>query len=191
MSSASLGSERFDARYRAEPDPWRYETSDYERRKYDRTLREVPEAIGRALEIGCSIGVFTEMLSGCCREVVAIDFSSVAVKRARERTRDLPGVTVERADLREGLPGGTFELIVCSEVLYYLGPADVRASLERIEAALEPGGRLLSANWRGADPEAPLDAEEVEELIDARAALGRVVAERHSGYLFGAWKRSA
>ena len=191
MSAASLGSERFDARYRAEPDPWGYETSDYERRKYERTLLEVPEATGRALEIGCSIGVFTEMLSGCCREVVAIDFSPVAVERSRERTRDLHGVVVERADLREGLPGGTFELIVCSEVLYYLGPADVRASLERIEAALAPGGRLLSVNWRGGDPEAPLEAEQVEELIDARPGLGRMVAERHPGYLLGVWERMA
>ena len=65
------------------------------------------------------------------------------------------------------------------------------ASLERIESALEPGGRLLSANWSGEDPAAPLVAEEVEELIDARAGLERVVAERHLGYLLGAWVRVA
>ena len=94
MSAASLGSERFDSRYRAEPDPWRYETSDYEREKYERTLLEVPEVAVRALEIGCSIGVFTEMLATRCREVVAIDFSATALERARQRTLGLRGVTV-------------------------------------------------------------------------------------------------
>lgn len=191
MSGASLCSERFESRYRLESDPWAYETSDYEREKYERTLHEVPAGTGRALELGCSIGVFTEMLAMRCREVVGIDFSAAAVERARERTLHRRGVTVERRDIRTGLPSGPFDVIVCSEVLYYLSADDARACLERIHAALAPGGRLLSANWRGADPDAPLDADAVEELIAAPGDFERVVAERHPGYLLGVWERGS
>ena len=47
----------------ARPDPWNYGGA-YERRKYRHTLELMPdEPVGRALEIGCAEGMFTELLA--------------------------------------------------------------------------------------------------------------------------------
>ena len=52
--------EYFDRMYAESDDPWRFETSEYERRKYAATLAALPRArYENALEIGCSIGVLT------------------------------------------------------------------------------------------------------------------------------------
>jgi hypothetical protein len=58
----------FDTLYAADPDPWRFATSAYERDKYAASLAALPDpAYGSVLEIGCSIGVFTRQLAGRSR----------------------------------------------------------------------------------------------------------------------------
>jgi hypothetical protein len=44
-------------------------------------------------------------------------------------------------------------------VLYYLSPADLDATVDRLADALVPGGDVLVAHWRGWPAEAPQDAE--------------------------------
>ena len=54
----------FEARYRLDPDPWGYATSEYERDKYEATLAACGEGpFADALELGASIGVFTQLLA--------------------------------------------------------------------------------------------------------------------------------
>ena len=94
----------FERRYRLDPDPWSYETSDYERVKYQRTLAACgPGPFSTAIELGCSIGVFTALLAPRCRRVVAIDGSATAIARAQMRLTDQPQVELEigRASCRE------------------------------------------------------------------------------------------
>lgn len=192
MSGGGLA-ERFERAYAADPDPWRYETSDYERRKYAATLAAVPEGtIDRALELGCSIGVFTSRLQPRCRELVATDLSARAVRAARERLRRLgraEGVLIERRDLREGLPPGRFDLIVCSEILYYWRPDEALSCLRRIERALVPGGSFVAVHWRGVDPTAPSDGEAVHRLLSARTGLAHLDSRHDPSYLLDRWER--
>jgi Nodulation protein S (NodS) len=57
----------FEARYRADPDPWGYTGSDYERSKYAATLAACGDGpFAHALELGGSIGVFSALLAPCC-----------------------------------------------------------------------------------------------------------------------------
>ena len=77
----------FDDLYLRDPDPWDFATSDYERDKYADSLAALGDRrFGRALEAGCSIGVFTQALARVARELVAVDVSAAAVAAARERT---------------------------------------------------------------------------------------------------------
>ena len=104
-------SDRFAGFYRADADPWSYETSSYEADKYRATLAALPDRpIRRALEMGCSIGVFTEMLAERCGELVAADFSAFAVKQTRKRLAGRRSVQIERRDLRDSIPSGPFDL---------------------------------------------------------------------------------
>lgn len=194
MSAVPPLAEDFERRYRANPDPWGYETSAYERTKYLRTLAALPPPpIAAALELGCSNGAFTELLADRCTSVLAVDFSPEAVRLARSRTAGLGGVRVAEHDLRRGLPAGRFDLIVCAEVLYYLRRDEVLEFCAAAATGLRPGGSLLAVHWRGDDPAAPLDGEAVHRLLADRlmGRLDHTHAERHPGYLLDRWKLSS
>lgn len=169
----------FDALYARESDPWDFETSPYERAKYDATI----EALGgrrfaSALEIGCSIGVLTERLAARCDRLLAVDAAEAAADAARERLADEEHVTVERRELPETFPPGPFDLVVCSEVLYYLDAPAFEAMLDAI--ARELTGCLLAVHWRPATERYPLRGDEVHERLTARfgaSALARRTPE--------------
>lgn len=127
-------------------DPWDY-TSPYEVTKYEQTLELVPERAGRALELGCAEGHFTERLATRVGRLVAADISEVALERARERCRDRRNVEFVRLDLsRDALPD-RLDVLVCSEVLYYLASREeLERVASRLASALRPGGRLVTAH---------------------------------------------
>lgn len=181
---------RFEGIYAGSEDPWSYETSEYEAAKYSSTLAALPpRRIRSALEMGCSIGVFTAMLAEHCDRLLAADFSPLAVERARRRLASRGNVTLEQRDLRESLPPGPFDLVVCSEILYYWRRADVEATLDEIEQRLDGDGALIAVNWRGHDPDAPLRSCDVEAILDSRPALHRAHSEIAEGYQLGRWER--
>lgn len=170
--SERLDREYFEALYAASPDPWNFETSDYEREKYARTLGVLgAKRFRRALEAGASIGVFTRMLADTCDELLAVDVSEKAVAAARERLGGLDHVRVERRTLPEEMPEGPFDLIVASEVLYYFPRDEMLAMLDGFERVLAPGGALLAVHWRRETQTYPLQGDEVHELLAAHTDL--------------------
>jgi predicted TPR repeat methyltransferase len=176
-----LGREYFEELYAHSDDPWNFETSEYERKKYERTL----EALGgrrfrRALEAGASIGVFTEMLADRCDELLAVDVSERAVAEARRRLSGREHVRVERRTLPEEMPQGPFDLIVASEVLYYFTREEMLAALEAFERGLAPGGALLAVHWRRETRTYPLQGDEVHQLLREHTRLQntKTVAEQ-------------
>lgn len=129
-------------------DPWGYEQSAYERAKYERTLELLAGVhANRVLEAGCSEGVFTEMLlsRGVASAVVGVDVNSVALARARERCARYPGASFVQTNLSVDAPAGPFDLILCAEVLYYLGGRASDAAALLCER-LAPGGLLMTVN---------------------------------------------
>ena len=162
----------FEELYAGSGDPWNFETSDYEREKYRRTLGALGDRrFRRALEAGASIGVFTQMLAGRCDELLAVDVSERAVAAAGERLRGLEHVRVERRTLPEEMPAGPFDLIVASEVLYYFPRGEMLAMLDGFEGVLAPGGTLLAVHWRRETRTYPLQGDEVHELLAANTSL--------------------
>lgn len=182
----------FEALYRSDPDPWQYETSSYERDKYAATL----EACGagphrRALELGGSIGVFTALLAPSCIHLVSIDGSETAVGHARHRLSDLPCVDLRVGDIPEAMEHlGTFDLIVASEVLYYLDGKALNGTLAQIEASLRPGGRLVAVHWAKHGPERPFTAEEVHDRLRACRGLTAHHDDHSPSYLLDVFTRS-
>jgi predicted TPR repeat methyltransferase len=170
--SERLDREYFEELYAASPDPWNFETSDYEREKYAHTLGALGgRRFRRALEAGASIGVFTRMLADTCDELLAVDVSEKAVAAARERLEGLDHVRVERRTLPEEMPGGPFDLIVASEVLYYFPREEMLAMLDGFERVLAPGGALLAVHWRRETRTYPLQGDEVHALLPAHTGL--------------------
>ncbi|BDZ50045.1 hypothetical protein GCM10025867_22860 [Frondihabitans sucicola] len=131
----------FDARHAARDDPWGLASRWYEIRKRRILLAALPdEALGHVLEIGSSVGITTQDLAARAESVLALDVSGEAVRRARARLQGLSNVRVEQADATLGLPGGDYDLVVLSEVGYYLSPSELGAVLDDVEASLSSRG---------------------------------------------------
>ena len=136
------------------PDPYGLAASPYEQAKYDLVI-EVLDQLGtvkgrsRVLEVGAGEGLLTARLADYAGELVAVDISETAVARARDALAGRANVVVERRTTPFDMPEGKFDLIVCSDVLYYWEPRIYRLGLDRLLARLRPGGRLLMLHYRG------------------------------------------
>jgi len=187
MSGVSI--DHFEALYGRDPDPWAYGSSDSEQAKYRRTLAALPDRIGRGLELGSSIGVFTSMLAPRCDSLVALDWSPTALAHARERNSHLKNVEHVRAVLPGGMPAGPFDAIVCSEILYYWDPVDVVHGADRIERALAPEGTLVAVHWREPDPRRPLTGGEAHAILRDCLGLEHIGSRPAPEYEFDVWRR--
>ncbi|HEX7761885.1 MAG TPA: SAM-dependent methyltransferase, partial [Caulobacteraceae bacterium] len=130
-----------------EEDPWNY-TNRYESLKYEQTLALLPDQpFDNAMEVACAEGHFTRMLAPKVERLLAVDISRKALERAVARCAGLDHVSFKPFDLvSDPFPTG-LDLLVCSEVLYYLGDEKRLAAVaQRMAAALAPGGVLISAH---------------------------------------------
>ncbi len=160
----SLTPEYFDGVYRANADPWNFASSPYEAAKYCATLEALPrERYTNAFEAGCSIGVLTAQLAPRCERLLCIDLSEAALAQARERCAALPQVRFERRMLPGEFPmaDGPFDLIVVSEVGYYLAMPDLLRLREQCATRLATGGHLLLVHWTPVVHDYPLTGDEV------------------------------
>jgi SAM-dependent methyltransferase len=162
----SLPSSYFDALYQADPDPWKFETSEYEANKYAATIAALPKSrYHSALEIGGSIGVLTEKLADRCESLLSIDVSKLAQDQAIQRCQRLSQVKFEIMRVPEQFPDQTFDLILVSEVGYYWSWEDLKQSQQHILQSLEPGGHLLLVHWTLYAKDYPLSGDEVHEAF--------------------------
>jgi SAM-dependent methyltransferase len=140
--SASFAARRrfeFEKLYAQDGDPWDYASRPYEQKKYRDTLEVLLancHATASALEVGCSIGVFTRMMAPLFGNILAIDLSSEAVRVAASNVAGAGNVEVQRVDfLSLDAKGRTFDVIFFAEVLYYLSDEeapDVCSALHKL-----------------------------------------------------------
>lgn len=158
--------------YAGAEDPWGFDERWYEQRKYALTLAALPRARYRhAFEPGCSIGALTERLAERCDRVLACDLVPAAVERAARRLAGVPGVSVRQWDARTPWPDAGFDLVVVSEVLYYLAEDDARAFCRRLIDHLADDGQVVAVHWRR--PAAPhrLDGDTADNLLRETTGL--------------------
>jgi cyclopropane fatty-acyl-phospholipid synthase-like methyltransferase len=171
----TLRPEYFDALYTADPDPWKFAASPYERGKYEITLDAMPKPRYRsALEVGCSIGVLTRSLASRCDTLIAIDAAQAPLLEARRTCADLPGVRFEHMFVPDQWPDGAFELILLSEVVYYLSRDDVGRLAAKVTNSLAKGGSVILVHWTG-PTDYPLSGDEAATLFIERIGPACVV----------------
>lgn len=178
--ASSLPASYFDDIYGRDDDPWRFRTSAYERAKYDATLAALPRPrYVRALEVGCSIGVLTRDLAPRCASLLAVDASEKPLAAARALLADAPHVSFAPMRAPDDWPpeGEPFDLILLSEVVYYLDRADVWRLAARVGGSLAPNGDCLLVHWTG-DTDYPLSGDEAAECFLEAAAPFASVSRR-------------
>lgn len=165
----SLPAAFFDRMYAGGRDPWEFDTRFYERRKREIVLASLPhERYRRAFEPGCATGALTALLAPRCDQLLALEVNAWARARARERLAGSPGVTVQAGALPGHWPAGPLDLVVLSEVLYYLDPAALELTLGALAGALAPGGTVLAVHWRHPVADYPQSGDAVHAALAAR-----------------------
>lgn len=157
----------FDELYAKDVDPWRLATTDYELRKYAATVAALPGRVRRGFEPGCSIGVLTELLAPRCEELLAWDLSAGAVRTARTRVAAHVHVRVDVGRVPAQWPQGPLDLVVLSELLYYLSDEERSRTVDLALSSLGTGGHLLAVHWRHPFAEAPTDGDAVHDALQA------------------------
>jgi SAM-dependent methyltransferase len=171
MSAPSRDAAYFEAIYEADPDPWRFRTSAYEAEKYSETVAAIADRRYRsALEVGCSIGVLSGRIAPLCDAFLGLDIVEAPLIEARARCQDLPQARFERMAVPGDWPAGQFDLILLSEVLYFLGPEDIAETAAHARRSLLPGGRVLLVNWIG-EPDPPQPGDKAAEAFMGAAGL--------------------
>lgn len=134
----------FEALFRSDVDPWDYAASPFEAYKRGVLLRACGAGIrGRGLELACANGETTRHLARRCLDLIAVDASPTAVKEARKRLEGHQRVHVGEALLPRDFPRGRFDLIVVSELLYYLRRGDADRLVALLARSVSPGGRIV------------------------------------------------
>lgn len=167
-TSKSHPASHFEALYSGRSDPYDLTTRWYEQRKYQLTLAALTQPTYRnALEIDCGEGLFTDQLAPRCAALSAIDASPTATQRARTRLGPRPGLSISDVVVPGDWPEGHFDLIVLSEVGYYLGEDDLSTLAARIADCAPSPTELVAVHWRHRSPTLTSDGDTVHQKLGA------------------------
>jgi hypothetical protein len=186
----SVADSYFDELFQASDDPWAFKQRWYERRKRALTLAALPrERYSAIFEPGCANGELSADLATRCDHLLACDTCLPAVELARQRLSAFDHAQVIQARLPQQWPDQRFDLIVLSELGYYLDEADLHLWIDRALASLTDGGQLLACHWRPAIEGCPLDAERVHAILQARLQMPRLFSHHEPDFLLDIWSR--
>lgn len=188
----SLDANYFKQVYDANEDPWNFETSEYEAEKYKATLAALPRKnYENALEIGCSIGVLSKLLSERCGHLLSTDVSEKALEKAKERCRDLKNITFQKLSFPDEMPKENFDLIMISEVAYYLSPKDWEMATEKLYKIMKYEGHLVLVHWLPEVHDYPQTGDQVHDSFAElmKDQLKNVFKSRAENYRIDVWEK--
>lgn len=151
-----VGLDHLRGLYAETSDPWGFADSPYEQSKFAATRAALAQSGYRsAFELGCGNGELARHLSDICARYTGMDAVATALRAARMR---VPEARFIQGFYPGPLPEGDFDLIILSEVLYFLDPEGL-AKLAGDITARWPGAEVLCVTWLG-DTGNPLQGTE-------------------------------
>jgi 16S rRNA A1518/A1519 N6-dimethyltransferase RsmA/KsgA/DIM1 with predicted DNA glycosylase/AP lyase activity len=184
---------QLDAAYASGGDPWRIGQGFYERRKRALVLDALPrERFESAFEPGCAEGELTVELAGRCRHLLAADYHADAVAATTRRVAGLPGCTVAQLLLPAQWPEAQrFDLVVISELGYYLSAPAWSELCRRLAAGLGPSATVLACHWRHDFAGRTLSTDELHAALDRTVQARRCTRIIDDDFLLDVWTTEA
>jgi len=194
----SASAEHFQQLYQQDDDPWKVRQRWYEHRKRNVVLACLPDQrYRRAFEPACGNGEFTAVLAQRAEHLTASDMSPEAVRLTRQRLQrehasDASRVTLECQRMPQDWPeDAVFDLIVISEMLYYLQEPELLRVRQRCINTLAPGGTLLLCHWRRPFADRLADTDTAHELFDESPSLHHLARHAEDDFLLDVWSGNA
>ena len=183
-----LGQTYFDSLFSGNDDPWGFKTRWYEMRKRAITLASLPQPrYQNAFEPGCANGELAASLAERCDRLLCTDGAARAVELASKRLLDFSHVTVAQACVPQDWPDGQFDLIVVSELGYFLSCGDLDALSAKAQASLAPSGTLLACHWRRSIKGCDMTGDEVHARLAKTLALPHAVQWQDADFRLDVW----
>ena len=187
-ASTSVPPAYFEAMFAGNDDPWSFRTRWYETRKRAMTLASLPRARYRhAFEPGCANGELSAELAARCDRLLISDGTRRAVDIARGRVSSLSHVEVRQAWVPDEWPQQMFDLVVISELGYFLSPDALAKLIRKVRGSLLPGGTVLACHWRQQIEGCALDGDEVQRRIGYGLALPSLTRVADADFLLEVW----
>ena len=119
-------------------------------------LAEEGLIVGSVLDVGCGLGANARYLASLGHPTLGIDFSSVAIRRARDLAagQGLPVDFRVHDALDLGALGRRFDTGLDIGLLDCLTTAEVQRYVAGLAAVIRPGGRVLITTWAVRSPRA-------------------------------------
>ena len=182
--------EYFDQMFSTTDDPWGFRSRWYEQRKRDVTLACLPETRYRnAFEPGCANGELAACLAARCDALLVCDISTRATNLARVRLKDARNVRVQTRTIPKHWPEENFDLIVLSEICYYLAPDELIDLAHRAVSSLSSGGVLLACHWRPKIAGCAFDGDTVHETLERNTGLTRLLRHVETDFVLDVWTK--
>lgn len=170
--TGTLPTSYFDGMYGDTDDPWDFGGRWYERRKRAVLMASLPRPrFRRAFEPGCSTGEVSAELAQRCDSLLATDVADRAIETARSRLAGTLGVRVERLRVPDEWPSEQFDLIVVSEIAYYLDEPAAYALGVAARGGLTEDGALVVCHWRHPVADYPLNGDRAQQLVREGSGL--------------------
>ncbi|SHE85658.1 Nodulation protein S (NodS) [Loktanella atrilutea] len=151
--------------YARTDDPWDFATSPYEQDKFKATRAALSRVRYRfGLEIGCGNGALARHLAPLCDRYTGIDAIARAVEAAR---RAVPDAHFQQGTYPCDLPLADADLMVLSEVLYFLTPAMIRQLAKEVLETAQ-GVEVVCVTYLG-------DTAQALQGLDTLAIFDKVV----------------
>ena len=178
----------FDALYRVSDDPWGLRDRWYEQRKRAAVLAALTRPrYANVFEPGCANGELSASLAPRCDVLRASDANPAAVALARQRLAGMSQVRVEQRTMPDDWPDERFDLIVLSELAYYLSEPALRVLFTRALGALMSDGVLLACHWRRSVETDGQTGDSVHALCQAVTGLHRLLHHEEADFVLDVW----
>lgn len=184
--------DHFEGLFSKDADTRRYRTRWYERRKRAQILASLPsERYARGFEPACANGELSAGLAKRCDRLFCSDGSATAVAHARHRLSRLPHVELSQGRLPSEWPKARFDLIILSEIGYYLHDESFGRTIDGAMESLDAGGTLLPSHWRHPEGDYVRTGDEVHRLMGAafrqRSGWTRLLRHEEEDFLVEVW----
>ena len=82
-----------------------------------------------------------------------------------------------------------FDLVVLSEVAYYLTADGLEDALDALDVSLQPGGHLVAVHWLG-ETDYPLRGDEVHARLRRHPTLAHLSSYREDAFVLDVLERT-
>ncbi|WP_432378060.1 class I SAM-dependent methyltransferase [Duganella sp. P38] len=184
----------FQRLYERDDDPWQVRQRWYEQRKRAMLLACLPEPHYRnVFEPACGNGELTALLARRADRVTASDLSPAAVQLARKRVGaaafNQVSVRCQRMPI-DWPAGANFDLIVISEMAYYLTETELHQLRSHAVRSLSSDGALVLCHWRRPFSDRKLDTDAIHGAFDACPELHNIARHDEADFLLDVWSCS-